>query len=125
MKNFIIAFFLVFSSASASADCDFLTGNVFVCYFDSTNGLEIFENAQVGKQEVREDGSLITEITEPVLLDSDLDIQNCISEVFEGEATATCFLNADSLSTARPAPNKLTIMPRAPQRKVIKRIDRR
>ena len=51
MKHLIITLFVsllsipALASTGQPADCDFLTGNVFVCYFDGSTGLEIFENS--------------------------------------------------------------------------------
>jgi len=131
MKHLIITSLMAFSStfAFAEADCDFLNDNVFVCDFNGTSGLEIFENlteSQILNKTTGEDGSALTEILAPKLIGFDLDIKNCISEAFENEATATCFLNEIEeygFSTSGPISEAYSTARVTPQNTVIRRID--
>jgi|GEM_PF-2725144 len=130
MEHFIIILLAAFSSTSAFAqpNCDHLTDSVFVCFFDGTTGLEIFEDSdsmQIEHQYTSTDGLIINKITTPSLIGFDLDIKNCISEVLGNEATATCVLNDSDFSTARLKPQNNVILLPAPQKTVIKRVDRR
>jgi len=120
MKNLIITVsVLVFShNALAEPVCDFFAENIFVCQFEGTSGLEIFEGGSALKTPqpiVAANGSVITHVVAPKLIGHDLDVKNCISETFENSSTATCFLKPMTLSTARTQPKKT----------VIRRIDRR
>lgn len=136
MKHLIITLSIAFNvtftslSAFANTDCDFMTDSVFVCYFEGTTGLEIFENLddlQITKSETSDDGRLIVDVLAPELIGHDLDIKNCISVVLPGEVMTTCFLNTTTdqlgFSTARPVPQKLSTARPAPQKTVKKRID--
>jgi hypothetical protein len=123
MKTLITTLIVILSSNTALAqiDCNFTSESSFTCNFQGTSGLEIFEDLdenQVESNQILGESAKVTFLYQPQLKGYHFDIDFCVAKVENKSknASATCTLKSEdhqSLSTARPTPNK----------KVIRRID--